>query len=246
MKAAMSALESIQPLSPPMMTRSEELALRLEQFVTTSGVEPGTLLGTKEEIREKFGVSNGTLNEALRVCETRGILSLKRGWHGGVFVAHQSARVRLSQVVLGLKRSAETVEQCLATRNQLEPLVVEEAARGRDAAGCAELRDLLGHMERTADDPTESLKWNWRLHRRIAQCGTNRVLASLYLTLMDFLEAEVVEVAPSRSYVAYDKVIQLHRDIVEAIIAGDVARAKAAANRHPLPVFDNLGTTIFS
>src|SRR5688572_18819015 len=101
----MAATESVR------ISRAEELSRRLE-----------------EEIRNRFGYAVATVNEALRLLETRGLIEARPGPGGGMFVAAPSSRVRLNHLVLGFKVDDAPFEDCLEVRNALEPLVCREAA----------------------------------------------------------------------------------------------------------------------
>ena len=54
-------------------------------------LKPGGRLGTKNELRERVGVSIGTFNESLRILQSRGLIELRRGRRGGLFAAERSA-----------------------------------------------------------------------------------------------------------------------------------------------------------
>jgi len=234
-------LKGMEPLRRAESSRAEEVVRRLESVIEERGAEGPQRLGSKEELRQTFQVAQGTINEAVRVLETRGLVHLKRGPQGGVFVAPRPFALRLSQVVLGVKRDAVTVEHCLAIRNQIEPLTMVEAAKvaSRKPEEVQELYRLLDRMSATVNDPAESLRWNWLLHRRIARMGDNAVLTSLYVSLLDFIEQEVAQVSPARSYVHSERILSMHRDLVDAIASGDPRRAAEAAKHHPLPIDDD-------
>jgi DNA-binding GntR family transcriptional regulator len=55
------------------------LARTIEARIAHEGLPAGTRLGTKSELREEFGVASTTVNEALRLLETRGLVRTKRG-----------------------------------------------------------------------------------------------------------------------------------------------------------------------
>ena len=216
-------LQGVEPLPRSEGSRAEDLVRRIESIILERSADQSPRLGSKEELRKAFQVALGTMNEAVRVLETRGLIELRRGPQGGVFVAPRSATLRLSQLVLGVKQSKTKVEHCLAVRNQIEPLTIVEAAKvGRiKTAAVEELYEVLG---------------NWHLHRKIAQMGENTILTAIYLSLLDIIEAEVVVVAPARSYVHASRIHDMHRDIVDAIASGDLERSAEAAKRHPLPL----------
>ena len=51
------------------ISRAEELSRRLEQEIVDNGLPAGERLGTKEDIRNRFGYAVATVNEALRLLD---------------------------------------------------------------------------------------------------------------------------------------------------------------------------------
>src|SRR5262249_40083108 len=157
----------------------------LEAEITGGAAGPGERIGTKEELRQRFGVAAATINEAIRLVEQRGLLVAKPGPGGGIFVADVSARVRMNQFVLGYRWSEGTVTAFPALRNALEPLVCRDAAAHRRESDIRELRQALVALERELDDPVGLLRQTWVLHRRIARICRNAPVHSVYLTVVD-------------------------------------------------------------
>jgi DNA-binding FadR family transcriptional regulator len=227
-------LDGIEPLAKLEGSRAEELVRRIEALIGERGPNGDPRLGSKDDLRQIFKVAHGTMNEAMRVLETRGVIELKRGPQGGVFMASPSVKARWGQVFLGLRRSSKSVAECLAVRNQIEPLIMAEAAgvAAEKPEEVAALYALVDKMEESIDEPTKSIRWNWALHKRIASMGTNTILTGIYMALIEHIEQEVDEVAPSRSP---KRVVAMHRGLVDAIASGNPQEAAAAAEHHPLP-----------
>jgi DNA-binding FadR family transcriptional regulator len=175
----------VLPTAPVRISRAEELSRRLEQEIVDHGLSAGERLGTKEDIRNRFGYAVATVNEALRLLETRGLIEARPGPGGGMFVASPSSRVRLNHLVLGFKVDDAPFTDCLAVRNALEPLVCREAAAHCRAADAKALRQTITRMQKQTGKPKAFLRLNWDLHRRMAKMGTNAPLMTLYLTLID-------------------------------------------------------------
>jgi DNA-binding FadR family transcriptional regulator len=217
------------------VSRAETLARRLEEEIVENGLKAGDRLGTKEDLRRRFGVAPATVNEALRLLETRGMVAARPGPGGGVFVAAPSIRVRLNHLVLGFKAADAPFSDCLVVRNALEPLVCREAAKNCNARDAKALRGLISRLEREVDDPAGFLHANWALHRRLAHMGRNAPLEALYLTLLDYVEHALDGVVGDEFFDGTAN-LEVHRELVEAIIAGESARLARAIERHtPLP-----------
>jgi DNA-binding FadR family transcriptional regulator len=208
--------------------RAEAVARDLEAEILGGRLSPGERIGTKDDLRQRFGVAVATVNEAVRLLETRGLIEARPGPGGGVFVAASSVRTALRRGSLEAAWGPARVDDCLAIRNGLEPLVCNQAALHRTAEDVRELRALVAEMERRADDAVAYFQLNWGLHRRIARLGRNAPLHSIYLTLLDFIEDGM------RNLRQFDATVDVdtHRELVEAIAEGPGPRLDAAVERH--------------
>jgi DNA-binding FadR family transcriptional regulator len=225
------------------ITRAEALARQIERQIHSEGLPAGTRLGTKGELKTRFGVSVGTVNEAIRVLETRGVIASRPGPGGGLFVTDPSPQVRLSHLILDFRDDADTLANCLAVRNTLEPLIAQDARAFHTTADIAELRAILAQMGAAVDDPRAFLKANWQLHRRMAEISPNAVLRSVYGTLMDYVESALEQVTPDPQFRGRQN-LRVHEALVDAIASGDRAKVARAVRRHtPVPAPGLAGGT---
>ena len=231
------ATEPIPFTEAPKVSRAQALAEHIEREIVDQSLQAGDRLGTKEDIRLRFRVAVATVNEALRILETKGLVDARPGPGGGVFVAVPSAQVKLNHLVLDFRAGSAPFGDCLAVRNALEPLVCREAARYCRARDARALRSIVGRMEAGADDASKFLKLNWELHRRMASLSKNQPLTTLYLTLLDFVESELSGVHGDQEFDA-KATLDVHRELVEAVIAGPGDRLERAIEQHTPPAFD--------
>ena len=216
------------PGSPPAATRPEQAAEQLAGLAASA--EPGTRLGTKDELRALCGVSVGTFNEALRLVQSRGLVTVRAGRVGGLFASRQSPLVRLGNSVLAIDDDAMSVADAVRIRDALEPLVIEDAVRHRSAGDAAAMRQGLARMRAAADalDGIEFIHANWALHARIAEVSPSVMLRSFYLSLLEMIESHTLSVQsvaeePLAEYL--DNRYRLHADLVSAIEQQDARRA---------------------
>ena len=226
-------------LSSSRISLGEAIARELEQDITRGALQPGERLGTKEDLRLRFGVALATINEAIRLLEMRGMLTARPGPGGGVFVSDASARARMQHFVMGYKWNEAAVADHHAVRNALEPLVCREAARYKREADVRAFERMVEEMEQhEPKDPMTVLRQTWDLHRRIAKTLRNQPLRSIYLTIMDFLEGAVA--SADETQFDPDGHIAVHRELVAAIAEGPGERLEAALRKHEVCVsFDD-------
>lgn len=195
-------------------------------------VPPGSRLGTKEDLRRRYDVAYGTLNEALRILQQRGYVTSRTGPGGGLFASAPDASLRLSHLILGF-REGGTVADCAVVRHALEQPIAIDAARSRTPADVRDLEAIVERMAAAYDDPRRYLRENWQLHRRIAQMCRNRVLGNLYCTLLDANESELRDVSPDPEFAAtVETNLAGHRQLVAAIAQGSEELVKSAVSVH--------------
>ena len=211
------------------VSRAELVARELEREIAEER-DPGERLGTKEDLRKRFGVAVATVNEALRLLETRGLIEARPGPGGGVFASRPAVRVAFSHIVLGFRTGSTTYEECLEVRDALEPLIDSHAARYHRASDVRDMRRIVKQMERAVSDPAAFFKCNWALHRRIAQLCRNAPLRNMYISLIDFLELSV----DSAEFAEFDGdgLLEVHQRLVDAIDGGEGAELDAAIQAH--------------
>ena len=81
---------------------------------------------------------------------------------------------------------------------------------------------LLRRMEASTEDREAYLALSMALRRRVAKVSRNAPLRSLYLTLVDFLEASLAELAAGEFDVDAD--LAAARALVAAVADGDAGR----------------------
>ncbi len=202
------------------ISRAESIADHL--MAIAEAAAPGDRLGSKDDLRARWAVSVGTFNEAVRIAQSRGVISVRPGPGGGLFVATQSAMVRLGNSVLALDASDNSVAEAIRLRDALDPLLIDDALWHASPADIAGMREIVADMAAAVAgyDPTAFVHANWQLHARIAAISPHPVLRSLYLSLLDQIESHTLDVLPGsqqplRTYIAERQA--LHAAIVNAI-----------------------------
>jgi DNA-binding FadR family transcriptional regulator len=219
----------------PRLSRGESAAAQL--IAMAEAAVPGDRLGAKEELRARCAVSVGTFNEALRIAQSRGVVSVRPGPGGGVFAAAQSPMVRLGNSVLALDGDQTSVAEAVRIRDVLDPLLIEDALWHASPADIAEMREILAEMASAVEqpNPTRFVHANWSLHARIAAVSPHAMLRSLYVNLLDKIESHTLAVLPCNEAPILDYMAErhiLHASIIDAIENHDRDHALALTARH--------------
>lgn len=214
-------------------SKAENVALAIESEIQQSNIVTGEPLGTKSSLAARFGVSPGTLNEALRLLQANGIIALKPGPGGGVFVGAPSPPLRLRNIIVGTAGAQTELANVVAVRDELESLVAIEAARRCTPTQARQLREQLQVIAALPKGRTETLEI-WELHKMIARIGGNDFLTRVYVEALETIEVLVTDFAVSTSPAPGVRAdtVEVHRSLIEAVASGDVARAREAALAH--------------
>ena len=216
-------------------TRAQALAERMERQIADRRLTEGDAFGTIESWRESSGYARATVSEAVRLLVDRGVVRIRPGRGGGVFVARTGPVVRLRHTLLSVHGEATTLADAIAIREALEPLLVADAARSRSAADLRRLRAGLDELAGTLDDHDEFVRSNWRLHEAIAGISPNEMLHAIYLAMMQVIEEHAHRAssdsgAGSAEYRRHR--LAVHRELVDAIESRDLERARIAVEAH--------------
>jgi DNA-binding FadR family transcriptional regulator len=215
----------------PQSSRSQDVADYLSRMIET--MQPGERIGTKDDLRQQLSVAMGTMNEAVRLLQERGLVTIKSGPKGGLFVASPNPLVNIGQLIIAIRGEPSTVREAESIRNALELLVVLAAVRDRTRTDIAAMRKLIKEMTKNVDDPHAFLITNWDLHARIAESGKERLLTSIYLLVSNVVRDQLKGVRPQPLLPQMSRErLRVHIDLVDSIINKDEAAARLAVERH--------------
>src|SRR4051812_24197316 len=153
-------------------TRAEQLAAALDERIRSGGLAAGDPVGTLESLRKETGFAYSTVSEAVRLLRDRGVLEIRPGRGGGLFVAPRGPLVRLRHTLLDVAEEPTAIADAIELRDHLELLIDTGAARCRTED---DITDLRRHLSAMGEAPhwNAFMHANWELHARIARICPN-------------------------------------------------------------------------
>lgn len=217
------------------LTRAQLLADEISERLDAERAQPGDRVGSLEEWRAESGFARSTVSEAVRLLVERGVIEIRPGRNGGLFAAKSDPLVRLRHTLLSVQDDETKLADAIVVRDSLEEVISIDAARHRTRSDVADLKRLMAALRRADSSVQAFLAANFSLHRRIAEITPNSIASSVYsLTLEVVADAPVVGMIDSVEDMAsyMEGRVQIHDELVAAIIDKDVARTRRAVHAH--------------
>ena len=200
----------------------DDISTELRRDILAGVFEPGERL-VELQLCDRYRCGRATVRAALVELDAEGLVSRE---------VNRGATVR--------QISIDEAIQIAEARAALESLLASRAAAHATADERAELADVITRMRSAVDrdDPVAYSDLNAELHHRIREIGRHQVASELVGALRNRayhhqFRLALVPGRPSES-------LEQHAAIVEAITAGDPARAADAATAHLESVVDAL------
>jgi GntR family transcriptional regulator, transcriptional repressor for pyruvate dehydrogenase complex len=218
---------------------SEDVADRIFAYIRAAELEPGDRLGRQADLARRFGVSQPTLREALRLLSSAHLIRASQGPGGGIFVAatpEQGIGMSVSAAVAGMLESqAIEMDELIETRLLFEVPLAGLAAQHAGADDVEALEALVDDPEADAEPTAEA---DARLHRLIAEIAGNRLAGAFTAWVVDVVQPQLRDIiAPA---VVEAVIADQHRQLVRAITRGDSVAAERAMREHLVYLRDLL------
>lgn len=223
---------------------AEIVAAKLRDDILSGRLTEGDSLPRQEHLFTEFRVSLPAVREAMRILETEGLVSVRRGNVGGA-VVHLPTPQRIARTIsMVLQTRRTTMSDVSGALLSLEPTCVALCAARPDRAETTvpELRKVIAEQQAAFDDAEQFPLLARRFHEKIVEtCGNETmivIIGSLEL-IWTAHESTVwgdVPVGDDTDSPMARKSLRAalrdHEKIVDAIEAGDGARAVKLATAH--------------
>ncbi|WP_436774620.1 FadR/GntR family transcriptional regulator [Yinghuangia sp. YIM S09857] len=218
---------------------AEELAEVLRDRVLDGGMRDGDLLPKQSDLLAEYQVGQNTLRQAIRILETEGLVTVRRGNTGGLAVKLPSEVDAARTFGLVLRSRRVPLEDLAAAVRNLEPTCAGMCAAREDRATAVvpRLRELHEECVGLVADLPAFVRACRRFHEGLVElCGntTMQLLLGTAETLWSAHERHWVDEVPEGSDFT-ERIaagLAVHRELVDLIAAGDVDGAHGLARRH--------------
>jgi DNA-binding FadR family transcriptional regulator len=218
---------------------AEMIASAIRSRILDGRLADGDMLPKVDDLAEMYQVSKPSVREAMRILETEGLVSARRGGLGGAEVHMPTAATAAYTIGMVLQSTQATVGDLATALLALEPTCAEKAAERPDRLDTVlpHLQRLQTALETSRDDPAGFTMLARRFHKTIVHGCGNQTLALVAGALeslwsrheskwLEFRDQNLADDEVAR------KVILAHAAIIDAVRDGDADRARALVAQH--------------
>lgn len=229
-------LEAGAIFTPAKRTRSfEDVVAQIRDAIIEGKLETGQRLPNERTLCGVFGISRSTLREGLRALEALGVVEVRPGAAGGVFVAEPGG----DQVGLALEAlihfSDATARDLAEFRDSFESETARWAAARATDEEIEALRAVVDEFRRLAE---EDVAWpvlaelDAQFHDAVAQASHNQVRVAIMLGIHRALYRSSTALAPLMDRATRRSIARELDGITSAIAAHDTRLARQRMRRH--------------
>lgn len=221
---APSAWERVRPTRA-----SDEIVGQVRGALFEGRLRPGEALGSEAQLAEQFGVSRTTIRDALRSLEAHGIVEIRTGVKGGVRVARGDPNRFADGLAVQLALVGLDFADALAAQLGLEWVGAELAAAQATAADLDEMARLVDRSEELVDDGAAFTECSVAFHQAVGHASHNWAIVTGLRAIREILrESHARYTTPERAR----KLVGVHRQILDALRAGEGERAGLLMRQH--------------
>ena len=210
---------------------SDQIIDQIRDAVLSGKLKPGNRLASERELADQFGVSKATMREAMRVLEVLGLIEIRKGLGGGIFIAEVGMRTTIHSIINFLHFQPVSIKEITMLRFLIEPTVAQIAASKITDNDIKNLKKILGeNPSASADEVSKEIGF----HRYLARMAENTLL----ILIVDFVD-NLLDSIKSKAKLGtdfYRDVRKAHLQILDCLIKKDVVGAGIAMTQDILEV----------
>jgi GntR family transcriptional repressor for pyruvate dehydrogenase complex len=208
----------------------EDIVQVIKTDIASGKFKPYQKLGSERSLSQKFKVGRGSIREAIKTLEALGIVTLRNGRGGGIFVSADANCQTANALSLLLRLAKSNLLDSLEFRKMFEPRMAFYAAVRRTKEDLRNLIKPINAMEKNINTPDNFSKANRDFHLTIAKASNNAFLFTFYQNTLPMLEDwdRLLGDIPGQ----LDLTIYFHTQIYKAILEKDPQKSEMLMNAH--------------
>jgi GntR family transcriptional regulator, transcriptional repressor for pyruvate dehydrogenase complex len=215
----------------------QDVVEQIQETILSGKLKPGEMLPSERELKAMLQVSRGTLREALRVLEHKGLIEIKLGVGGGAVVQDVSYDQINESLALLIRYQKVSLQHLAEFRVGVEGRVSSLAAQRARPEDIIQLKSLLEKarqfVEKGRNYQREFVEMDKKIHLTLAEITGNPVYISLHHTVHDNIDQYYVAFLSMQRREMEENLADLS-NIIDAVENKDIDEARRLAEAHVL------------
>jgi len=211
----------------------QDVVEQIQDAILSGKLEPGTKLPAERELKDMFNTSRGTLREALRVLEQKGLIEIKLGVAGGAIVKQIDAEPVMQSLALLIRSGDVSLDHLAEFRIKIEGSIVELAAQRATPQDIQTMEEMFQKAKACFEqaDWKTFLKTDELIHAYFGTMSRNPVFQFLQQSIHDNIHNYYEYYLPMNHDRTLENLNDLEK-IIAAIKAGDGGTASTLIMDH--------------
>jgi len=179
-------LDPVLPEGKLSLTSQVTFTLRekIEHALYTTVLRAGDYLGSEKEFVDAFGLSRVPVRGALKALQAIGLVNIKVGKSGGIFVAESDPQSAVDAISTQIHLFGFTEVDIYEAQNALQNEIYLRAAKRRTKAELHKLREHLDVLGDLLDDNTAFVNHSVAFRLKVAEISGNPILTNQLRVLL--------------------------------------------------------------
>lgn len=207
---------------------NDEVFHQMRELLAQGKWQSGERIPGENELCQLFGVSRITIRQALQQLTSLGLIETRPG--KGRYVCQPEIGQLMEQLTPAVYLDAASMNQVNEFREMMDTWSAKQAALRASAADLAKLEENYQAMVACAksQDWQTFARLDLQFHMGIGDATGNSLIRRTYRILYDVLCISMVQIVERMG----DTALSYHRQLIDAIAAGDTALAEQIALHH--------------
>jgi GntR family transcriptional repressor for pyruvate dehydrogenase complex len=221
----------------------QDIVEQIQEAILSDQYQTGDVLPSERELKETFQTSRGTLREALRVLEQKGLIEIRLGMSGGAFVKGSISEPMAESLGLMIRYRKISLLHLNEFREDFEGIVTARAAERAEKSDIKKLDGLLAEAAKIMVDGkerwSEFLEIDKQFHREIAQISRNPIYIFMHNVIHSNIQTYYDEFLPPNEEILKENFRDLS-DIFNAIKKRKPDQASALVQNHVRRFYEHM------
>ena len=161
----------------------QDVVSQIQEAILDGRLKTGDVLPSERQLKDMFNISRGTLREALRVLEQKGLIEIKLGVGGGSVVKDLNADQVSEGLALLIRSQKVSLNHLAEFREDVEGIVAARAAERHSKADISGLKALLDKACKCIDGGASQrnafIEIDKQIHMTLAEVAQNPIYISV-------------------------------------------------------------------